>query len=151
MAEGLLESLAVYKGEKERRLEMGWSHHHLDDGCQDKAAPAIPPNPYMMGMTLIQYQVFALEKIPSQELEQSLLLLPFNEMENLFEWVTEMLERGLSPLLASRCAVFLLRLHNKPIAANKSMRSLILRLRDCMTPQLTKVQDTLGFNLAGLK
>lgn len=63
---------------------------HLGQGSQKAVA-----NPLFMGMTPAQYVLAALEKVRPAEMEQALLLLPFNYALNLLEYLCYWLEKGL--------------------------------------------------------
>ncbi|KDN52502.1 WD40 repeat-like protein [Tilletiaria anomala UBC 951] len=91
------------------------------------------------------------EKIPSTQLTDVLLLLPFHNVTSLFEYIDTWLQKEWSLPLSSRILFFLLRTHHQQIASNKLLRGTINRLRTSLRAALLKNKTLVGFNMSGLR
>eukprot|EP00899_Mesostigma_viride_P007596 jgi/Mesvir1/16838/Mv15731-RA.1 len=133
-------------------------------GDKDKAkAPAIAPNPLMMGLGPSAYILSKLVAVRSSDLEQALLLLPFTSALTLLTYLCGWLEAGGVDAgagrlqrqqqhleLLARVAVLLLRLHQRQLSATPAARPTLVRLHASLRPALQGLKDCVGYNLAAV-
>ncbi|CAM9524371.1 unnamed protein product [Discosporangium mesarthrocarpum] len=115
------------------------------------APPERRPNPLLLNLSPLRYVLRTLQMIKAPELEQALLVLPFTQVESLARYLARLLAEGLEVELCARCAIFLLRVHQAQIVANRTMVGVLDLLRTHLRQQLEASRDTVGRNMAGLK
>ncbi|KAF6255140.1 WD40-repeat-containing domain protein [Scenedesmus sp. NREL 46B-D3] len=130
--------------------------------AQAAALPKRPPaNPLMLGLAADAYVLRSVAAVRANDLEQALLLLPFNDALRLLQWVSGWLAQGSQRRLAGsdpqvvelscRVATLLLRLHHSQLTATTSARQTLVDLHTRMRAAVQGLRDTLGFNIAALK
>ncbi|CAG2121091.1 unnamed protein product, partial [Medioppia subpectinata] len=134
-AERLIEALDVYREEVAARRE-------YDDRCRaaetrgDKQLPAPPaPNPRMMYYKTDcphRYALEVLRRIKSNELEETLLTLPFNYVVQLLDVLADQLARRWDVELMCRCVCFILRVNFGQIVSTPSLLPTLDQLRQLM-------------------
>eukprot|EP00750_Incisomonas_marina_P013096 INCI17224.2.p1 GENE.INCI17224.2~~INCI17224.2.p1 ORF type:complete len:969 (+),score=216.08 INCI17224.2:181-3087(+) len=128
-AERLMTSLDIVT-EEEARVEMLRKTQEAAAKAGGRSSTMkIPKNPKLLGLTLPQFKLKMLRSVPSQELEPTLLTLSFHDVTRLFEWLLGLMEEGRDPELVVRCVVLLLKIHQKPIVANRALQEQIRRVR----------------------
>ncbi len=112
-----------------------------------------PPkaNILLLGRTILQHLLHTLRSIRPSELEEALLVLPFEGVKHLIGFLSEMIQKEMQIELVGRVLFFVLRLHHRQIVANHSLRDHIEGLKDLVRKQLEEHRNVLGFNIAGLK
>ncbi|KAL1919761.1 uncharacterized protein VTP21DRAFT_1692 [Calcarisporiella thermophila] len=115
-----------------------------------------PPqrNPILLAMgdlTPEQYVLRTIEKVRSSELEEALLVLPFDKVISLLGYLNEWIRREWSIPLACRILFYLLRVHHHQIVANRVMRPRLDAIRGHLRSALQRQKDVIGYNLAALK
>ena len=90
------------------------------------------PSILLLGLSPEAYMLRALRMVRANDLEQALLVLPFHLVAQLFAFLAHFAEQRMQPELTARISFRLLRLHHKPIVANRSMLELLHTLRDDM-------------------
>ncbi|XP_046574753.1 LOW QUALITY PROTEIN: WD repeat-containing protein 3-like [Haliotis rubra] len=148
-AERLMEAIEVYK-EESANIQL-----HKDE-CRKTGKELAPPqlNPLIMayGVTSpTRYLLEVIKRIKSSELEEALLVLPFNYVMDLLKVLDIFLQAGWEPELSCRCLLFLLRVHHGQITSSQTLLPVIDRLRSSTLSQVTQLRDQIGFNLAGLQ
>lgn len=108
------------------------------------------PNPFLLGYTPSRFILYILRQIKAPELEQALLLLPFQLVQRLLDYLSRLLEEGVEVELCWRCVVFVLRIHHTQIVANRTLITTLEKLRSRLRDRLLEYRDLLGFNLAAL-
>jgi len=108
-------------------------------------------NPLLIGMTPPQYILFILKSIKPSLLEQSLLVLPLHHLERLLYYLLILLRRGMGVELCAKVVVFLIKSHQHQIVSNHNLSIPLRELRKLLRNRLSQNQDTIGFNLAGLR
>eukprot|EP01147_Barroeca_monosierra_P000727 gene727-4020_t len=108
----------------------------------------------------LQYVQTVLEKTPSSELEEALMLMPFSLVQKFLNYLLSLLTANLSTERCSRCIVFLLRsdshcnlarVHHNQLITTTEYLDLISRLQDALPRALGKLKNMVGFNLAALR
>ncbi|WFD29685.1 beta transducin [Malassezia sp. CBS 17886] len=134
----------------------------------DRDAPPHPAIAALFGDQSIEspdthkYVLRVLEKILPTHLEDALLVLPFDRVIRLLEYVDVWIAKEWNVSLAARVLFFLLRTHHAQIVSNRVLRATLLRLRrhtrDVLQQQKVRSvaracspQTMIGFNLAALR
>ena len=154
-AERLLEGLAIIEAEEARVAIHAETARKAE--ARGEAPPTVSANPLLLGKSLQAYTRYALKSVPTAELEAALLMLPYRSALQLFRLLADLLDEGLDVERCCRAALFLVRIHQRTIAAGagtgmSSQLGLIVD-RVCVSArtQLAHLSDTLGFNVAGLQ
>ncbi|XP_072035883.1 WD repeat-containing protein 3-like [Amphiura filiformis] len=148
-AERIMEALELYKEETTKLKE-----HEIQCKLQKKklAPPKMHPLLEVYGnLTPKKYFMQVLKKVKSSELEESLLVLPFNYILDLLPLLENYISSGLEVELCCRCLFFLLRIHHGQITSNQLLLPVIEKLRHSTIQKVTELRDTIGFNMAGLQ
>lgn len=98
--------------------------------------------------------VDVLTRVKASELEECLIVLPFDSVLSLLQLLSDSLERGqcVAPELVCRCVCLLLRIHHGQLVAGGSMSpALIRQLQQRVHGQVTRLRDMTGFNMAALQ
>ncbi|RKP12799.1 WD40-repeat-containing domain protein [Piptocephalis cylindrospora] len=117
---------------------------------------AAPPNPHVLlahmgnNVTPEQYVLKVVEKVKLSELEEALLVIPFDKAISLLGYLDLWAVRGWNVTLTSRILVFLLKTYHRQIVSNRMMRPLLDSIRGRLRTSLQRQKDMMGFNLAGL-
>ncbi|CCF54549.1 uncharacterized protein UHO2_01932 [Ustilago hordei] len=98
-----------------------------------------------------KYVLRVVEKILPAQLDDALLVLPFDKVLSLFKYLDYWARKEWNIPLVSRVLFFLLRTHHNQIVANRVMRPTLLDLKSHLRQTLAHQKATIGFNLAALK
>lgn len=140
-AERLMEAIQVYKEYREEAAE----------------ANSRPPLPLMMMIypdvtTSEEYMITSLTRIKSSELEETLLVLPFDIVLQLIEIIETCLKEScVRNEVVMRTFFFLLEIHFGPLSASKTAKNLIENVKKLVQLRLGEMKATVGFNLAALR
>ncbi|XP_046860698.1 WD repeat-containing protein 3-like [Xenia sp. Carnegie-2017] len=85
------------------------------------------------------------------ELEESLLVLPFDYVIDVLKLLLEWIKNGWETELSCRCLFFLLRIHHNKIISIPELLPVIDSIRSHCRSRVREMKDTVGFNLAGLQ
>uniref|UniRef100_A0A1B6DL56 Small-subunit processome Utp12 domain-containing protein n=1 Tax=Clastoptera arizonana TaxID=38151 RepID=A0A1B6DL56_9HEMI len=113
--------------------------------------PPLPPIMAAFGVnTLDEYLVVVLKNIKANDLEETLLLLPFTAVCELLPLLLKLLEKFVHCELVSRAVIFLLRVHHQQIVANLKLLPLVNKLSSLAINNISNIRDMMGKNLYGL-
>ncbi|SPO22531.1 related to DIP2 - Dom34p-interacting protein [Ustilago trichophora] len=98
-----------------------------------------------------KYVLRVVEKILPAQLDDALLVLPFDKVLSLLKYLDYWARKEWNIPLVSRILFFLLRTHHNQIVANRVMRPTLLDLKSHLRQALARQKATIGFNLAALK
>ncbi|CAG2164939.1 unnamed protein product [Oppiella nova] len=152
-AERVIEALDVYRKELVVLRE-------YDEKCKACAARGEPepsrpiPNPQLMYYKTECPHRFTLEvvkRIKWNELEETLLTLPFNYVIQLLEVLARHLERGWEVELTCRCVCFILRVNFGQIVSTPKLWPTLDQLRRLMNESVADLKDMVGVNTASLR
>ncbi|XP_064608523.1 WD repeat-containing protein 3-like [Liolophura sinensis] len=148
-AERIMEALQVCKREQ-YRLDL----HNME--CEKTGKQIAPPavSPMLSAMNASCPQQYVLEivrRIRSSELDEALLVLPFDCVIELLKLIQVFLDNGWETELSTKCLLFLLRVHQGQITANQVLLPVIDKLRKTVVVKSEELKDRIGFNLAGLQ
>ncbi|SJX61232.1 related to DIP2-Dom34p-interacting protein [Sporisorium reilianum f. sp. reilianum] len=102
-------------------------------------------------ITAHKYVLRVVEKILPAQLDDALLVLPFDKVLSLLRYLDHWARHEWNIPLVSRILFFLLRTHHAQIVANRIMRPTLLELKAHLRRALARQKATIGFNLAALK
>ncbi|KAL1518271.1 hypothetical protein ABEB36_001916 [Hypothenemus hampei] len=138
-AESILECLEV--NEIYRR--------QLTDGTTQPTPPLL-----MQAFNVSTPEDFLLEtirRIRPSDLEEGLLLLPFNAVCNILTALPDLIARGDCIEVGCKVAMFLLRLHHAPIVANQLLLPTMTKLQQVMKEKVMELRDLIGYNYYGMQ
>ena len=112
-----------------------------------------------VNMNLLYYRTecphrFMLEiisRIKSNELEETLLELPFSYTRQLLSILSELLERKWEVELVCRCICFIIRINFGQITSTPSLTALMDKIRVQIKQETSDLCDLFGVNIAGLQ
>jgi len=120
-------------------------------GAADAKMPVLVPNMLLLGMDQGSYLLKALSSVRTTELEQALLLLPFESARLLLQRLLPLLPSQPPIELMSRCTLFLLKVHHKQIIGSRQLLTLLHELDNALRSRLAAEQATVGYNLAAMR
>lgn len=145
------EEVSLQLAEYQLKLE----HYELMEKGEGKPPPAPPQqHPMMLAYDTTdpdKYLLKVLRQVKSSELEEALIVLPFNYVSNLLKLLNGLLDKGWETELVMRILIFLVRLHHGPISNAPSLLPILNRLEGVARKRVDEVRDSIGFNLAGLQ
>lgn len=97
-----------------------------------------------------RFMLEILTRIKSNELEETLLQLPFHYIQQLLAILSELLQRRWETELVCRCICFLIRTNFGQITSSASMASLMDKIRSQMHQAIKSLEELIGVNTAGL-
>jgi len=158
-AERVLEGLKTLDEEADRRAEFAEAHKQWElraaaaaaSGAQPPKEPALVPNLLLLNLDEGAYLLKALASVRPGELDQALLLLPFDAVHKLLKRLLPLLLAAPHAELMARCVLFLLKVHHKTIVSNRSLLQLLHKLDRALRGRLEREQATLGYNLAAMR
>lgn len=109
------------------------------------------PSVQLLGKSPVMHILATLKYIKPSELEEALIVLPFDAVSRLLEYLEALMASGESVELVARCIFFLLKVHHRGIVSNRVLLSTLDRLRLNTRKEIRTHLDRMGFNMAGLK
>ncbi len=127
---------------------------HLESGGSALAAPTLPPLMLAYGAeNPDHYMATMIASIKSSEIEQTLLILPFDLVVKLLRILETLLSlpstRSATEALC-RMFLFAVEVHFGPLSASKEHHGLLERLRVLASGRLDEMRDLIGFNVAAI-
>jgi len=101
--------------------------------------------------TALDFMSGVISRIKHAQLEETLLVLPLDVVHKLLKILLKLLQDHVEVEVVSRCLLFLLEIHHGPILANPSFQQTIGELEAALDPEITRVRELAGTNLAGLR
>ncbi|XP_048225762.1 WD repeat-containing protein 3 isoform X2 [Ricinus communis] len=108
------------------------------------------PNPIMQGLVPSDYILHALSNVHSNDLEQTLLALPFSDALKLLSYLKDWVSNPDKVELVCRVATVLLQTHYNQLVTTPAARPVLTVLKDILYARVQECKDTLGFNLAAM-
>ncbi|KAK1429457.1 hypothetical protein QVD17_11666 [Tagetes erecta] len=141
--DSIIEALDIAAEELKRKAE------HEEEKRRGKGAE-FQPNIIMLGLSPSDYILRAVSKVHTNDLEQTLLALPFADALKLLSCLKDWSSNLDKVELVCRIATVLLQVHHNQLVATTSTRPLLALLRDILHARVKECKDTLGFNLAAM-
>lgn len=112
-----------------------------------------PPIMKAYGATsTIDYLIKTLTLIRASDLEESMLLLPFASVCKILSKMPQMIDqRPDQAELLSKIALFLYRIHQKPIVANQTLLPITQKIITSLQSNIIQLRDMIGMNYHGLQ
>ncbi|XP_010918696.1 uncharacterized protein [Elaeis guineensis] len=122
---------------------------HKEDKKKGKAGE-FQPNIMMRGLPPSDYVLHALSNVNTNDLEQTLLSLPFSDALKLMSYLKEWALIPDKVELVCRVTTVLLQTHHNQLTATPSARPMLTVLKDILHGRVKECKDTIGFNLAAM-
>jgi len=152
-AEKLIEALDVFEEEVAVNQEYeSQCKRALNNNSELPAKPS--HNPLMNIYSTccpFRYVLEVLKRIKSNELEETLLTLPFNYTISLLKVLTQLLERKWEIELLCRCICFMIRVNLGQITSTSTLLPTLDKLRHLMNDSVSDLKDLVGVNSAALQ
>lgn len=148
-AERILEALRTLSEEDERVAEHAAA---VERAAKSRAAaPPLVPNMLLLGLDADAYVLKALSSVRPADLEQALLLLPFDAMRRLLERLLPLLPSAPHVELIARTILFALHVNHKQLVGSRASLPLLHALDSKLRERLSRERDVVGYNLAALR
>ncbi|KAA8516595.1 hypothetical protein F0562_016899 [Nyssa sinensis] len=108
------------------------------------------PNILLLGLSPSDYVLRALSNVHTNDLEQTLLALPFSDALKLLSYLKDWASNPDKVELVCRVATVLLQIHHNQLVTTAAARPVLTLLRDILHARVKECKDTLGFNLAAM-
>lgn len=144
-----MECLEVNEKYREQLAE----YDALQAASSQTLAPPAPPL-LMQAFNVTTPNDFLLEtirRIRPSDLEEGLLILPFNSVCEILTTLPDLIARGDCTELGCKVAMFLMRLHHAPIVANQLLLPTLQKLEKIMQEKVSELRDLIGYNYFGLQ
>lgn len=100
----------------------------------------------------IDYLMKTLMLVRASDLEESMLLLPFESVCKILAKIPEIIEqRPDQTELLSKIVLFLFRIHQKPIVANQTLLPITQKIITTLQANVIELRDMIGYNYHGLQ
>ncbi|GMH28749.1 hypothetical protein Nepgr_030592 [Nepenthes gracilis] len=129
--------------------EMKQISEHEEEKRWGKVAD-FQPNILMLGLSPSDYVLRALSNVHTNDLEQTLLALPFSDALKLFSYLKNWTSNPDKIELICRVATVLLQTHYYQLITTPSARPVLGILKDVLHARVKECKDTIGFNLAAM-
>ena len=107
-------------------------------------------NPLLLGKEPVAFVFQTLKKIKSSDLEQALILLPFNDAVKVLGFCERWLEDPMETEFTCRIVMTLVKIHLDQIQQTHRIKSLLTSLKEAMKPSLGRIKSILGTNTAAI-
>jgi U3 small nucleolar RNA-associated protein 12 len=141
--DSIIEALDVADAELKRYAE------YEEEKAKTKVAE-FRPNILLEGLSASDYVLRSISKVHTNDLEQTLLALPFSDALQLFSYLKDWSSNPDKVELVCRVATVLLQLHHNQLVATPAARPILTPLRDLLHKRVKECKDTIGFNLAAM-
>ncbi|CDP15296.1 unnamed protein product [Coffea canephora] len=108
------------------------------------------PNILLLGLSPSEYVLRALSNVHTNDLEQTLMALPFSDALKLLSYLKDWASIPDKIELVCRVATVLLQLHHYQLISTVAARPILTHLKDILHARVRECKDTLGFNLAAM-
>ncbi|CAA2975134.1 WD repeat-containing 3 [Olea europaea subsp. europaea] len=108
------------------------------------------PNILMLGLSPPDYVLRALSNVDTNDLEQTLLALPFSDALKILSYLKDWASLPDKVELVCRVATVLLQIHHNQLVSTVAARPVLTLLKDVLHARVKECKDTLGFNLAAM-
>lgn len=110
-----------------------------------------PPNMLLLGYSPLKYVLMTLRRIRPHEMEEALIVLPFEYVERLIRLLLALISSQLAVEYCCQVLLHVLTLHHTAICNRAELFSELELLWQRLRAQLVAGKNRIGFNLAGLK
>ncbi|GAV85737.1 WD40 domain-containing protein/Utp12 domain-containing protein, partial [Cephalotus follicularis] len=139
----IIEALDVAESEAKRIAE-----HKLE--ATRASVSEFKPNITMLGLPPSNYVLHRLSTVNTNDLEQTLLALPFSDALKLLGYLKDWTLFPDKVELVCRVTTVLLQTHYNQLVTTPAARPVLTILKDILYARVKECKDTLGFNLAAM-
>ncbi|KGN48472.2 WD repeat-containing protein 3 [Cucumis sativus] len=139
----IIDALDMAEAEAKRIAE------HEEEKRNGKASH-FEPNALMLGLSPSDYVLRALSNVHTNDLEQTLLALPFSDSLKLLSYLKDWTSKPDKVELICRISTVLLQTHHNQLVTTPAARPALTILRDILYARIKECKDTIGFNLAAM-
>ncbi|CAJ2650069.1 unnamed protein product [Trifolium pratense] len=139
----IIERLDIAENEKKRIAE------HQEEEKNNKKA-VFQPNPLMIGRSPSDYVLSAFKDVHSNDLEQTLMALPFTDALKLLSYLKEWTSYSDKVELVCRIGTLLLQTHYNQLLSTPAARPVLIAFSDIFYERVKGWKDIFGFNLAAM-
>ncbi|KAF5747856.1 WD repeat-containing protein 3 [Tripterygium wilfordii] len=139
----IIDALDIAEVELKRMAE------HEEEKKRGKVAD-FPPNVVMLGLSPSDYVLHALSNVHTNDLEQTLLALPFSDALKLLSYLKDWISNPDKVELICRISTVLSQTHHNQLVSTPAARPVLTYLKDVLYARVKECKDTLGFNLAAM-
>ncbi|KAK9474914.1 WD40-repeat-containing domain protein [Dipodascopsis tothii] len=98
-----------------------------------------------------RYVLDVLERVRASQLQDALLILPFEKVLTLLRFIDIWAEREWNFVLVARVLFFVVQTYHRQIVANDIMRPMLDSVRGHLRTALERQKDLMGYNIAALR
>ncbi|ONK58231.1 uncharacterized protein A4U43_C09F9900 [Asparagus officinalis] len=122
---------------------------HKEDIRSGKGG-ALQPNDLLRGLSPSDYVLHAISNVQTNDLEQTLLSLPFSDALKLISYLKDWASNPSKVELVCRVTTVLLQTHYNQLTTTPAARPMLTILKDILHERVKEYKDTIGFNLAAM-
>ena len=98
-----------------------------------------------------QYMFNRLEAIPSSDLEEVLMILPFEYLSSIFYYLEYSIKESMQIEKMVRCVLFLVKYHHQQLLSTQDLKIQLKRLKKVAKKELTEYRNRIGYNLQAMQ
>ena len=148
--ERVLEVLKVLGEEDERQAAHSAAWRRPESSVSDTAPRTAVPNLLLLGLDDGAYLLKAILSVRATELEQGLLLMPFDAAVALLGRLLKLLPISPHAELTVRCALLVIKVYDRQIRTHRSILQTLHLLDQALANRMDWEQLLVGYNLAAL-
>ena len=144
-----MEAIELYRTYQSELAEI-----KAEEKSTGKSLPTPPLPPLMAAYQpscAEDYMAKMIESVKSSELEQTLLVFPFDVTVHLIEIMETLLEQNRSAETVCRMFFFIVEVNFGPLSSARDMHPLLGRVKGLAEKRLRELRDTIGFNVAAVE
>lgn len=122
---------------------------HKDETRNGKGS-MLQPNDMLRGLSPSEYVLHAISIVQTNDLEQTLLSLPFSDALKLISYLKDWASNPAKVELVCRVTTVLLQTHYNQLPTTAAARPMLTVLKDILHRRVKEYKDTIGFNLAAM-
>lgn len=152
LADAELAAIAEYEKRKAKKAKEA-EHRSQVTPSSDTVAALAPrtPNILLLGYSPLKYVLNALRRVRPHEMEEALIVLPFEHVEKLIGLLLQLISSHLEVEFCCNVLLYLLKLHHTAICNRKQLFNELELLWQRLRQQLVEKKNRIGFNLAGMR
>ena len=123
---------------------------HICVGSAAERVAKFAPNPLLMGRNPSDFVYESLKKIKTSDIEQALILLPFNDAIKVLEFCEGWLSDPMETEFVCKIVMTLVRIHLDQLQVTNRCKPLLTKLKGLVRPCLEKISRMIGTNAAAI-
>ncbi|KAL6145646.1 hypothetical protein ACLB2K_056331 [Fragaria x ananassa] len=143
-ADAIIDAIDISDAELKRLAE------HEEEKSRGSVAD-FKPNSLMNGLSPSEYVLRACSNVQTNDLEQTLLALPFSDALKLMSYLKDWTLNHDKVELVCKIALVLHQTHYNQLVSTTAARPMLTALNQILYPEVKELKDLIGHNLAGLE